>query len=56
MLAWILAGLLALTALAGFLTFLIGIYVLPEGVLLLAGLAFSESARRYRVTAPALPH
>lgn len=36
---WILSGALLLASLAGFVTFLIGIYVLPAGVLLIVALA-----------------
>ncbi len=51
--AWILSGALLLASIAGFVTFLIGIYVLPAGVLLIAALALTTSRRRGTASAPA---
>jgi hypothetical protein len=44
--AWILSGTLLLASLAGFATFLIGIYVLPTGALLMVALASATSGQR----------
>jgi hypothetical protein len=53
--AWILSGALLLASLAGAVTFLIGIYVLPTCVLLIAALSQATSGRRGTPSAPA-PH
>jgi hypothetical protein len=44
--AWLLSGTLLLASLAGFVTFLIGIYVLPTSALLMVALAPATSGRR----------
>lgn len=41
--AWILAGLLLLAAVIGLVTFLIGIFVVPSGALLIAALAANQA-------------
>jgi hypothetical protein len=43
---WILSGALLLASLVGFVTFLIGIYVLPTSALLIAALASATSGQR----------
>jgi uncharacterized membrane protein YccC len=53
--AWILSGALLLASLAGFATFLIGIYVLPTGALLIVALAQATSGQRGTASASA-PH
>ena len=53
--AWILSGALLLASLVGFVTFLIGIYVLPTGALLVVALAPATSRRSGAASAPA-PH
>jgi hypothetical protein len=53
--AWVLAGALLLASLAGFATFLIGIYVLPTSALLIVALAQADSGQRGNASASA-PH
>jgi hypothetical protein len=55
MTAWILSGALLLTGLVGFVTFLIGIYVLPAGALLVVALAEATSRRSAAASGPAPP-
>jgi hypothetical protein len=44
--AWFLSGLLMLAALIGFVTFFIGVYVVPTGALLLAACLSSRTGRQ----------
>lgn len=53
--AWILSLAILLASLAGFATFLIGIYVLPTGALLIVALAQATSGQRGTASASA-PH
>jgi hypothetical protein len=49
--AWTLSGVLLCAAVVGFVTFLIGVFVIPTGALLLAATQLAQSTRR-RATTP----